>query len=275
MRIIEPSAEILPEIIDPLKAIERAARLCYKSEDKITEDSAKNLVQRLIKSGHGSMLEHGTIYLTINADANDDEYEYINKLEAVTFFIKNPFSIVNRNKNEFYITTNYRVVVEQYKNILDLGRFIVEPTPNHDKRYSVKFICDRSISHELVRSRGMSMAMESQRYINYSKGKFGHSITVIRPEWVTEPYEGPAISWYKAMVQAEESYFSLIDAGMKPEQARKVLPNSTKTELIFTGFKKDWKWFLSLRADGEFGKPDSDMLRITIPLKEQFEKVWK
>lgn len=140
MKLIESSVQIIEEK-DPYKMIELAGRTCYKSEDKITENSAKEFVERMIKLGHGAMLEHGTVYLTIAKTAMN--------IGDPIFYIRNKYSKVNEDDLFYYITTNMRVIVEN--NRLDDLQYQVEPTEHHEKRITAKFICDRGVSHEFVR----------------------------------------------------------------------------------------------------------------------------
>lgn len=137
MKLIESSVQIIEEK-DPYKMIELAGRTCYKSEDKITENSAKEFIDRMIKLGHGAMLEHGTIYLTIAKTAMN--------IGDPVFYIKNKYSKVNEDSLFYYITTNMRVLVEN--NRLDDLQYQVEPTEHHEKRITAKFICDRGVSHK-------------------------------------------------------------------------------------------------------------------------------
>lgn len=266
MRIIKPSFEIWDQqegLEGIYKQIERAGRVCYKSEDKITETSAKEFVERMIKSGHGAMLEHGTVYLLVEPDfANEDVrlWELANnKYSEITFVSSTDLN---------YITTNYRVLVEN--GWLDLLKYQCNPTEYHKKRITVKFICDRGVSHEFVRHRVFSFAQESTRYCNYSKDKFGNEITYILPIWSTMPvgeYEVDCIALSKigqkeredytpdeqfieAITNAEWNYFHLLQLGWTPQQARAVLPNSLKTELVMTGFISDWEHFFKLRDAG-------------------------
>ena len=186
MKLIKPSFEIIEQQsgLDGLyKQIELAGRTCYKSEDKITPTSAKEFVDRMIKSGHGAMLEHGTVYLFIPLHCDKTDYH------IAKWYYSNPYSRVNiRNEhycfdsNGYYITTNLRVLVEN--NLIEHLKFICEPTEFHEKRITVKFICDRGVSHEFVRHRVMSFAQESTRYCNYSKDKFSNELTFIQPCWL-------------------------------------------------------------------------------------------
>jgi len=249
MKLIQQSAEIWEQSegeIGIYKQVEKAARLCYKSEDKITEDSYKRFIDMLNTNGHQSPLEHGTVYLTFVPSVAEWETE---KYKC------NPYSEVrSNNRGTVYITTNYRVIKENYWEE-DL-QYLCEPTEYHEKRISVHITTSRSISHELVRHRTFSFCQESQRYCNYSKDKFSNELTFIIPNWVNthcpnKENEGPSIAdmeWSIAMMNAEASYFNLLKEGLKPQEAREVLPNSTKTELIMTGFKTDWKQFFKLRC---------------------------
>ena len=153
MRLIKSSYEIWQQpsgLEGVYKQIERVGRVCYKSEDKITEDSAKPFVDRMIKSGHGAMLEHGTVYLKVPYGKMDDNGEFEN--EGIMYsYHNNHYSIVKSgNDDNWYITTNYRVLVEN-DWLNDLMYLCDEPTIFHEKRICVRFICDRGVSHEFVR----------------------------------------------------------------------------------------------------------------------------
>lgn len=183
MKVVEPSYEILDEIsyggIAELQKIERAARTCYKSEDRISYDgeSAKRLVRGLIKSGHEAMLEHGGL--------------------------------------------------------------------------SVRFVCDRGVSHELVRHRMASFAQESTRYCNYSKDKFGGELTFVRPskELIGGLWDELVMDkWKDAMLSCERAYLRLLELGASPQMARSVLPNSLKTEVVVTANWREWRHIFELRC---------------------------
>lgn len=279
MKLIESSVQIIEEK-DPYKMIELAGRTCYKSEDKITENSAKEFVDRMIKLGHGAMLEHGTIYLKI--DKTEDGHLPPARLYWSDGNHKK-YTRVRKHGNSIYVTTNLRVIVEN--NRLDDLQYQVEPTEHHEKRITAKFICDRGVSHEFVRHRVFSFAQESTRYCDYSKDKFGNDITYIIPSWLDLP-EGkysnwdndwcdvselkllypevdnlsdPANCFLQSIKNAEHYYFMLINRGWKPQQARQVLPNATKTELVMTGFESDWEHFFELRCSGA-AHPDAKKL---------------
>lgn len=298
MKLIKPSFKIWNQpagLEGVYKQIEKVGRVCYKSEDKMTEDSAKPFVDRMIKSGHGAMLEHGTVYLMkesefINTYIHPEEGEE-QEYNSLFKYYDNPYSYVVEKDNIAYITTNLRVLVEN--GWLDDLKYLCEPTEFHEKRITVHFVCDRGISHEFVRHRVMSFAQESTRYCNYSKDKFGNELTFIIPNWLDIPegnYEIPAF-WDKetcklmskyagdentyASIQtflsgiglSEQQYLSLIEDGWKPQQARAILPNALKTELVVTGFVSDWKHFFFLRTPMN-AHPQAREL--AIPLQEEF-----
>ena len=198
MRVIKPGYVIMSEIDRDkiLKHIEACARVCYKSEKNVKEDSAGKFVRGLVKSGHEAMIEHSSI--------------------------------------------------------------------------TVKFICDRGVSHEIVRHRLASFAQESTRYCNYVKDDFGSEITVIEPLFLAEDTTGYAM-WEQAMKDAEFSYFSLLDWGCTPQEARSVLPNSLKTEIVVTMNLREWRHFFKLRALGTTGKPHPQIKEIAMPLLEEFK----
>ena len=300
MKLIKPSFEILeqlPGLEGVYKQIELAGRTCYRSTDKITEDSAKEFVDRMIKSGHGAMLEHGTVYLSLDMTSREQYFKYC----------YNKFSKANSTGSAEYstwrgfVTTNLRVLVEN--DWLEDLQYISESTEYHEKRHTVKFICDRGVSHEFVRHRVFSFAQESTRYCNYSKDKFGNEITCILPPWLSENdlpkgfgytsddwgslicefyYEAtekgksegfiiePVRNFVFALQTSEQLYFSLLKEGWKAQEARSVLPNALKTELVMTGFESDWKHFFELRCPGS-AHPQAREL--AIPLQEKFKEL--
>lgn len=277
MKLCKPLFEIWEQsagLEGVYKQIEKVGRVCYKSEDKITEDSAKPFVDRMIKSGHGAMLEHGTVYL---------QYEVVKgAINPLTKYYLNKYSKVKAKEGvigettRLFVTTNLRVLVEN--NWLKDLEYICEPTEYHERRVTVHFVCDRGVSHEFVRHRVMSFAQESTRYCNYSKDKFGNELTFIIPNWVNthcpnKEQEGPSVpdmEWSSAMLDAEASYKILLKMGWTPQQARAVLPNSLKTELVVTGFVSDWNHFFDLRARGTTGAPHPQAKELAEPLMREF-----
>ena len=137
---------------------------------------------------------------------------------------------------------------------------------------TVKFVVDRGISHELVRHRLASFAQESTRYCNYSKDDFGSEITFIIPDYLEYKSEGWNI-WKESMKQAEDAYFKMLDFGLSPQQARAVLPNSLKTEVVITANLREWRHFFKLRALGTTGKPHPQMLEVAVPLLEDMKNL--
>ena len=199
MRVINAGYEIISDLngAEILKHIERCARVCYKSEDRITDGSAEKMVAALIRSGHEAMLEHYS--------------------------------------------------------------------------FTVKFICDRGVSHELVRHRIASFAQESSRYCCYAKDKFGKELTFINPcFW--EPDSDNYARWFHEMDEAEKTYLAMIEDGATPEQARDILPISIKTEIVMTANLREWRHFFKLRAEEVTGKPHPQMLEITIPLLKELKQ---
>lgn len=215
MKLIKPSTQILSKLdgFEILRNLEIAGRTCYKSEDKITDESAKQFVKMLLTRGHESVLEH----------------------EKVT----------------------------------------------------VKFICDRGVSHELVRHRIASFSQESTRYCNYSKDKFDNQLTFIIPKWIEDLEDGEYVAhamyhhsksdvckqWYDIMMNSEFIYDDLIRGGWKPQQARSILPNSLKTEIVITANIREWRTIFKQRTSKaahpqmrELMCPLLDELRTIIPV---------
>lgn len=291
MKLIESKVEVIeqqPGLEGVYKQIELAGRTCYKSEDKITEDSAKEFVDRMIKSKHGAMLEHGTVYLLIR------ELNYFPDLEE---FNTNPYTKIIYFDRDWYITTNLRVLVEN--NWLDYLEYICEPTEHHEKRMTVRFTCDRGVSHEIVRHRVMSFAMESTRYCNYEKDKFGNELTYISPSWLDinkllplvdlankdnkEVYrmghdeslsneDRAMCSFIYDLSNCEHGYLFQTKCGWQAQQARQLLPNALKTEIVVTGFESDWEHFFELRTAGA---AHPDMRKLALDLQEKLNSVNK
>ena len=190
MRIINPSFEIIGNINpqEILKNIESYGRVCYKSEGKITDDSAAPFIQRILKNGHESVIEH--------------------------------------------------------------------------EKITVKFICDRGVTHEIVRHRIASYSQESTRYCNYTKDKFGNELTFIKPVFWSDDSKEYEI-WTNQMKEIEDNYIKLINNGATPEQARSILPNSLKTEIVVTMNLREWRHFFKLRTAS---RAHPQMREISIPL---------
>jgi len=203
MKIVQPGFMIESGLngMADLQHIERCGRTCYKSEDKITDDSAVAFVRKIIASGHHSVLEH------VSA--------------------------------------------------------------------TVRIVCDRGVSHEIVRHRLAAYSQESTRYCNYGAGKFGGEITVISPPWYLDEAEsgpgepGPSGIWAAAMRGAERAYLDMLASGASPQDARSVLPNSLKTEIVMTCNAREWRHFFTLRT-AKAAHPQ--MRQIACPMLAEFRK---
>lgn len=263
MKLIKPSFEILdqqPGLEGIYKQIEISGRTCYKSEDKITENSAKEFVDRMIKSGHGAMLEHGTVYLKTPNNVVDKGFQFGTNWSTLCL---NPYTRYNSDGEYYYYTTNYRVIIEH--NLQGVLNYLCEPTEYHERRITVKFITDQGILREFTRHRVFSFAVESTRYCNYSKNRFSHEITFIQPNWISDKdienyhmdfgyftdqdtnHITAVNRFISALKNAEYFYMELIKLGWKPQQARNILPLATKCDMVMTGFVSDWKHFFELR----------------------------
>lgn len=201
MKIIKASVEVIAFTPDLEKVIEMAGRTCYKSEHKITEESAAEFVAKITSINHESVLEHGAI--------------------------------------------------------------------------TVKFICDRGVSHELVRHRIASFSQESTRYCNYSKDKFGNELTFIEPFFFIHPDSGidndMYEDWFDACSYTETTYLRMIANGAKAQEARSILPNSLKTEIVVTANPREWKHIFKLRC-AEAAHPQ--MREVMLPLHKIFKEMW-
>jgi len=283
MKIIEPKVEIWeqePGVNGIYKQIERAGRVCYKSEDHTTEDSAKPFVERMIASKHYAMLEHGTVYLSVpDTQANED---------LIQELLYNKFTHLLVLKDVFRInfSTSLRVLVE--KDMWDICKPYVCDFDKRffygDRRVTVHFTTQIAVSREANRHRVNSMAEQSTRFCNYSKDKFDGEIAINKPSWIEKEnfvhslsYDpmnmlDPVEVWWTANAYAEACYMRLLQLGWKPEQARVVLPLDTNTELVHTAFVSDWMHFFDLRALSKTGKAHPDMIAVAEPLYEEFKK---
>lgn len=276
MRLIKPSYQIIEPtgytIDDIYKSIELAGRVSHKSEDRITEDSAKTFVERMMKMQHLSTCEFGTVYLNLpNGLVSQAIYDnLVDKYSENAYSISVPYveKIGLVSIGRAAITTNYRVLVEN--NWLDDLKYLCEPTEYHHKRYTVKFILDRAILAEFTRHRKFSFMAESTRYCNYSKGKFNNELTFIEPCWLTPDMKSNLtyLNYVDTLQKIEDTYIILTKNGWKPEQARNILPLSLKTELYMCGFAEDWEKFFELRCAAN-AHPQAREL--AIPLHEEFK----
>ena len=261
------------KFINDYSTIEQFDEETFEDSPYYENLTAEDFVGMLMKSGHGAMLEHGTVYMQIDTFLDIPEDKKLDK--RVHQYDSNRFTKVNsmyigQGCWRYYITTNLRVLVEN--DWLDDLKYVCEPTEYHAKKITAKFICDRGVSHEIVRHRGsygMSYAQESTRYCNYSKNKFGQELTFIEPSWefpssdiinIKERFEA-------ILGEAEANYMELITLGFKPQEARAVLPNALKTEIVVTAFIDDWKHFFELRCDSA---AHPDIRKLALDLQKQF-----
>lgn len=210
-----------------LRHIEACGRVAYKSEDRITDDSAEAFVQRLIKNGHGSPLEHGTVYAKTPKD-------------VAILWQGMPHTRVTMSGEYGYVTTNYRMAINAAAPI---GRFFRPRVDGlHQRRVTVKIITNRAVANEFVRHRVFSFTQESTRYVDYGK----RGVEFILPTYADD--DGRMWHWQSAMETAEDEYNRLLAMGCSPQEARGVLPLDTKTEMVMTGFTDEWDGFFKLRC---------------------------
>lgn len=268
MKLIENKIEKLEQKHDLLgiyEQIEMAGRTAYKSLDKIEYDkngrskTAKEFVERMVSMNHGSTLEHGTVYLLIHSKDDNMRPYYFNKYSTCNLL---PY-IDNDCHSIWAVTTNYRVLVEN--NLLDDLKYLCEPTEFHEERTTFRLTCARVQADSFTRHRAFSFLMESTRYCNYSDGKFGKEITIVKPTKI-EDYEKSILMFVTSWESAERVYMNLINNGVKPEDARDVLPLQLKTELIMTGTESQWEQFFKLRIS-DHAHPDAKY--IAEQIKEQ------
>ena len=283
MQIIEQSHEILTEP-DQLKLIELAGRTCYKSEDKITEDSTKGFVKMLAKAKHYAMLEFGHACFHLS-DANID---YIQTSPYSKYLVTSD-GLVSGNFRawlEFFqkedsdalsisISTIGMYLSEKYPEVFSIlsdWLKIVEPvaeidmTPAQKQIHAVRtvrFITNRGVTHELVRHRPCSFAQESTRYVQYSG-----DMEFIKPVWYETNDDAPNKIFRYGCETAKVTYIGLLLNGWKPQQAREVLPNALKTEIVVKATIQEWNHIFSLRCS-KAAHPQ--MRALMLPLQAEFQ----
>lgn len=238
------------------KQIAYGGHICYMS-DKVGDE--KEFFDRLVKLNHGSVLEHGTVYMKFPYLVKYGDLFKVNHI--LEKYKSNPYSKYTIDDSYIYVTSNMRVLVQNGWEV-DL-KYQCEPTQFHHKRRTFHVICPIGISREISRSRTLSPSESSTRYCNFSKDRFGKELTFIKPYWLPEIDESSDftdIIKYNNFIdmceKAEESYLKLVDFGCKPQEAREVLPLCTKTEVVYTAFEEDWSYFFSLRCDSK-AHPDA------------------
>lgn len=324
MKIIAPSVEIMrtgleKEFIRPEQHIEKVGRTCYKSEDKITDESAAKFVGGLVKRGHEAMIEHYSLIFKVDTFTyeeiledwdmllhNRNIHDQITVTETLKPFLRftdyqteddDMRCIVSGNMRawrdfveacvECYgfipqylhgLVNNYHLFFPEFQIYIParimndkLIPIEVRELTDSERRVhqdiTVKFTCDRGVSHEIVRHRTASFAQESTRYCNYGLEKFGNEITVIRPSWCKEGDDVYNV-WRYGCEYAEGVYFRMLDINATPQEARSVLPNSLKTEVIMTGNLDCWDHFFELRCAKD---AHPDIQEVANMAKELFE----
>lgn len=286
MKLIKPSVQFFGAVPtdyeSALKFIEMAGRTCYKSEDKITEDSAEKFVKKLIKAGHLAMVEHSNFVVKLSLICSPEKFitptrKYFNHTVTEDFIyiggnltawynqciesnwdheIFEPFKKVYGSLFEVYNTITYTNSEWQVCSHNEI--------PPELHRYSAKFICDRGVSHELVRHRLCSFAQESTRYVNYS----GKNMEFIEPNNFEEWSEGAKDIFATCCVNNMEYYHQLIyNQKLKPQQARAVLHNAIKTEIVVTADAAEWTHIRKLRTD-KAAHPDMQRVMNMMPWKK-------
>ena len=308
MKIINSSHEIWKRPgtneQDILQFIERVGRVCYKSEDKITDGSAETFVGHLIKRKHGAVLEHASLLFRTKIDilaAIKKEVEYLELYCGFKSFLRftvdihDEYGIISGNIRawrdfvDMYIDWIGMIPAYMYSVIYDYRRLFpeyctgimkdstnlfreLEPITVDDLKtdtehlvhhdITMMFICDRGVTHEIVRHRPASYAQESTRYCNYSDNKFGNEITVIAPSWCIP--DTLAYNEWKAACESAETRYNWMTQYLErtPQEARSVLPTSTKAELVMTAPISEFRHFFGLRtASGAH----PDMRALAIP----------
>lgn len=268
---------------DILQFIEQVGRTCYKSEDKITDGSAEKFVAGILSRGHEAVIEHASLIYKVTEKAFREIQHAVNRhesLDGVNLFLR-----FTENNGRYIISGNIRAwrqfidcsydhagiiskvaqIVADYpalfpefcfsQALVDISRTHLRPITvddlvgriehlvHHD--VTVRFICDRGVSHEIVRHRAASYCQESTRYCNYSSGKFGGELTFINPVWLDHTVAGYAL-WRHILKQIETQYLYFVSIGFSPQEARSILPNSLKTEVVMTANLGEWLHFFTL-----------------------------
>lgn len=277
MKLIKQSFEILEQTDYSLKGIkqfiERCGRVCYKSEDRITDSSYEKFVDMLINKDHARPLEFGTVHLLIPESDFKEAYASL-----VEIGLDNcDWLQYCYYQGSYYVTTNYRYYLDIIKFVPSMQKYFSETySKYYPKRYTVHFIISRGIMDEFRTHVTLSHLAESTRYCNYSKGKFNNELTFVQPNWLSDEHiidykEKTEHHPYFAMLKREEQdYLTLINNGWIPQQAREVLPLSIKSELISCGFGSAWNNFFYRRC----AKDAHPMAReIAIPLQDKFKEM--
>ena len=254
------------DLVSIKKFIEQCGRICYRSENLITQDSYIDFYDKAIKSKHFSILEHGTVYLTIKSC-------YLTAFELYLFYKDNKYSKVLLKGDDAFITTNFRVIVEN--NRYDDLRFMVAEPSHHERRRSVALRTSIQVYKELTRHRPASFCIESTRYCNYTSNKFDNNIRVLIPFWFTtqhlysDPINDENIDSLKNAITEEEfayikdqldteKAYNTISKKFGPQAAAGVLTQNTMATVIITADVSTWNHIFALRVFNETGTAHPD-----------------
>ena len=293
------------EFITPEQFIEKVGRTCYKSEDKITDTSAAKFVSNLIKNGHEAMIEHWSLVFKTDKETYDrvksdwDRLLHVGSIpvrEQLRPYIRFTYCELDDGDARYIISGNMRALRDYVKVCVSDFRFIPDYMHDMIKTYplffheyqpyifnksddnklipisiselnfverqvhqdiTVKFVCDRGVSHEIVRHRVASFAQESTQ--------FGNESTFIRPSWCNSSDDIYKV-WKEKCMEAESAYFLLLDFGATPQEARSVLPDSLKTEIIVTMNLDGWDHFFGLRCANSAHPDMREVARMALQL---------
>lgn len=302
MKFLECEAILIQED-NPITLVEKVGRTCYKSEDKITEDSARAFVEGLAKRHHFAMLEHGRIhfeitgiehlpfalahipygvytpkcyrgevyhYLTLSmshlyqfAEGRDYDLDEFGKhlMEGMwNCFFDTYLNPVSGDDGVSSACNSCGIHIRVIKNLEEMVDYSIADFEKHHS-YTFRYICDRGVSHELVRHR-VALGQESTRYVAYDKAKYGAQIVFIPPADYDEWSDEEKAVFERSCKQAEENYMELRNMGKSPQQARAVLTNGLKTEVVMTAFVNQWVHFFDVRHFGVTGAPHPDMKKV-------------
>lgn len=284
MKMINSTAGLI-DIANPFMKIERVGRTCYKSTSAMTEETARKFYHSLVDRKHTAMLEHATFVFEVSKSVYNELYGHtflnysVEEFEdgRERYLISGNLRAINEtmewslnsvlydlDPDLFYLKgespISFRPSSEEVKLVnIDEIPDIQEHAYKKHKYLTFHFICDRGVSHEIVRHRPASYAQESTRYCNYSKDKFGSEITVIKPADYDSWDKNSKFLYEHSVMVAETCYKNMLEKGRTPQEARAVLPNTLKTEVIMTTNCEEFDHFFNLRSKGTTGAPHPDM----------------
>jgi len=276
MKIIEPSATILQDDPSVYLQIENRAAVCYQRPPRTTEEEAKVFCQKMIDSGHSATLEMAVVHLVVEIPGAfskiDGKYLMTESTHPLLGYAVVTGSIRAFMEYDGLLSEHIQSFLSALCPIFfklptrfDRVRFARrEEIPDDHKHVAVRFIIGRQTSHEIVRHRPCSYLQESQRFCGYNQNRFDGQVTFIKPWFADNNRLYPL--WEQAMLDAELKYQNLITRGATPQEARTVLPNSTKTEIIVYASNRQWRHIFALRTTKAC---DPSMLQVMVPLREE------